>query len=1468
MLQSIQALIITLALSAITFADVFITEITDPQNSSDAGRYVELHNNGASDIDLSSGWALQRWTNANADPQSAEALSGTISAGGFYIVCNNSDKFSETYGLTCDQDFGTGDAADSNGDDNIALLDASGTIVDMFGVAGEDGSGTGHEFEDGRAERAASNTTASSVWEEAGWNIDNDSGGGNGPRYAPEDFDPYAWIGSDSGGDDGGSNICEDETACNLGAEGSCEYPVTNYDCDGNCTAELDCLGLCGGSTVIDECGECGGTGASCAEPAANLFFSEHAEGSSNNKYFEVYNASDGDVSLSQYAYVNCSNGCTEWEYTNNFADGATVLAGAVYTVCHTSFAGDLSLCNETRTLYHNGDDAQGLMYLPTSELLDIFGLIGDDPGSGWSVAGVENATKDHTLVRKSSVTIGNTDWVISSGSNADDSEWVVLDQNTWDYMGSHPHDFTPTLVSGCMDSNATNYDANATEQSYNEFGTSTCTYTSCEDIPTETGCLFDDGTSAEWWDGWWNCTEAGGSVCGLAEVVFELDLPSDISGTPHVNGTYNGWCGSCFNNMSDDDGDGIWSHIQYFTSGEVHDYKFTIDGWNAQEDLTGLDCAVEADGYWNRQFTAGDSNSSQTLSFCYGSCEATCDAPSNDCGNGTCDENEDCSSCSEDCGECPSYSVTFNIDGVEDCDFVSVTGSFDGWSGWGAHSDNGMTVELLDGDYEYTILCVNAEEGVEWWTDIWAYSTQYSAPQGSECDAIPDDEYPNYGFSVLGSDTTVSVCAGSCEEVCPETYDITFNVNVNYAGDIDTENGVRLFGLSSWSSDDAISMECDENGHCSATVSLLAGTYQFKYRNGWNYENVDDLPCASLSGDYWNRDLTVSESSILGTVCFGACEDCVPGCTDSIADNYDEGANADDGSCDYPVIEPDNLFFSEYAEGSSNNKYLEIYNASDSDVDLSGYSLSSCSNGCDDGVSWDYPDNVTFDSGTTVASGDVFVVCHGSSDDLILAECDQTFTYLSNGDDVFGLTQIGSGALLDVIGAIGEDPGSGWEVAGVGNATKDHTLVRDGSVGSGNSGNWEESAGDADGSEWIVLDQNTWSYLGSHPHNFAETCNDENACNAGEEGDCTYPEEGYDCNGNAYINVTFNVNMSDQMVDTEGYGLDLYIDDPYGYHDMFDDDGDGIWSTTLTLVANTTYNYKFKNGSEWEVSFNDLGCGAGDDYGNRTFTSGDSDMVLDSVCFNSCSECEAECSMGDVNGDSSVDVLDIVQIVDSIINGEINFEIACSDINADGSVDILDIVQIVDLIFGGRLNDANSANISIGKDALLISSNGYIGGIQMTLTHGNDFKLNLTSNALVADYRTTDNSTKLVIVEPRDEKLFSYSGEFEISDIIIANSNDRIDVVISPMKFNMSPAYPNPFNPTTNMTLDVPEAGFVSVKVYNVAGQVVATLMNGNMDASNYNLAWDASNASSGMYFVKAEVSGETISQKLVLMK
>ena len=290
--------------------------------------------------------------------------------------------------------------------------------------------------------------------------------------------------------------------------------------------------------------------------------------------------------------------------------------------------------------------------------------------------------------------------------------------------------------------------------------------------------------------------------------------------------------------------------------------------------------------------------------------------------------------------------------------------------------------------------------------------------------------------------------------------------------------------------------------------------------------------------------NMTVNSSG--GIVIFPGDVDIIPGCTDDQACNYDSSATSNDGSCLYNdclgecggdatedclgecngtaeldacgICDGDSMpedcegsliFFSEYAEGSSNNKYLEIYNGTDSDIDLAGYSLSSCSNGCDDGTSWDFPDNITFDSGTIVSSGDVYVVCHGSADAQIQAECDQQFTYLSNGDDVFGLTQIGSGLVLDMIGTIGEDPGDGWDVCGDTNGTKDHTLVRLSSVANGNN-DWLASS-NLETCEWVVLDQNSWCYLGSHPHD------DISACEGGGSGG-EICDNGQDDDGDGYI--------------------------------------------------------------------------------------------------------------------------------------------------------------------------------------------------------------------------------------------------------------------------------------------------------------------------------------------------------------
>ena len=132
-----------------------------------------------------------------------------------------------------------------------------------------------------------------------------------------------------------------------------------------------------------------------------------------------------------------------------------------------------------------------------------------------------------------------------------------------------------------------------------------------------------------------------------------------------------------------------------------------------------------------------------------------------------------------------------------------------------------------------------------------------------------------------------------------------------------------------------------------------------------------------------------------------GSCIYTILGCTDATADNYDATATVDDGSCTYPAAMA-NLYFSEVAEGSSNNKYFEVYNPTADTVYLSDYAYPSVSNAPSTPGVYEYWND--FDPGAYIAPGDVYVVAHPSADATILAEADETHPYLSNGDDGYGL--------------------------------------------------------------------------------------------------------------------------------------------------------------------------------------------------------------------------------------------------------------------------------------------------------------------------------------------------------------------------------------------------------------------------------------------------------------------------------
>ena len=202
--------------------------------------------------------------------------------------------------------------------------------------------------------------------------------------------------------------------------------------------------------------------GISTALAQAPLFFSEYAEGSGQNKYLEIYNPTDSVVSLNSYAFPNVSNDPTivgVFENWNTFPDsGSSISPGEVYIICHPSADSTiLALASHTHNYLSNGDDGYALAYGTETDyqILDFIGDFNGDPGSGWEVAGVSNGTKDHTLVRKFSVSQGNSDWIASAGTSTEDSEWIVFDQNEWSYLGSHTE---LVVAAGCTDEFATNY--------------------------------------------------------------------------------------------------------------------------------------------------------------------------------------------------------------------------------------------------------------------------------------------------------------------------------------------------------------------------------------------------------------------------------------------------------------------------------------------------------------------------------------------------------------------------------------------------------------------------------------------------------------------------------------------------------------------------------------------------------------------------------------------------------------------------------------------------------------------------------------------------------------------------------------------------------------------------------------------------------------------------------------------------
>lgn len=188
--------------------------------------------------------------------------------------------------------------------------------------------------------------------------------------------------------------------------------------------------------------------------PCSELFISEYVEGSGNDKAAEIYNPTSSPINLSNYRLVRYSNGSPT--STDSLQLSGTINPNDVWVLVNgqTTSQPNSPACTPALQamadqlggaypdpLYWNGNDAFALVKISPYTQVDIFGKIGEDPGTAWTDVFPYTSgqgtwiTSNHTLQRKPTVQQGVT--VNPSAFNVT-TEWDSLPNNTWTGLGTH----------------------------------------------------------------------------------------------------------------------------------------------------------------------------------------------------------------------------------------------------------------------------------------------------------------------------------------------------------------------------------------------------------------------------------------------------------------------------------------------------------------------------------------------------------------------------------------------------------------------------------------------------------------------------------------------------------------------------------------------------------------------------------------------------------------------------------------------------------------------------------------------------------------------------------------------------------------------------------------------------------------------------------------------------------------------
>lgn len=231
--------------------------------------------------------------------------------------------------------------------------------------------------------------------------------------------------------------------------------------------------------------------------------------------------------------------------------------------------------------------------------------------------------------------------------------------------------------------------------------------------------------------------------------------------------------------------------------------------------------------------------------------------------------------------------------------------------------------------------------------------------------------------------------------------------------------------------------------------------------------------------------------------------------------------------------------------------------------------------------------------------------------------------------------------------------------------------------------------------------------------------------------------------------------------------------------------------------------------------------------------------------------------------------------------------KVAASDVNADGRpLTVGDLVYLLRIILGDaqpilKLSPfASGATVNVANGTVSTESANEIGAVLATFAVNGSYNVSSITNMQV-ESGVVNGELKVLVysgmsnysnrIASGTNELFTVSGDVELKSVEVADYagnmlSTRLNKVSLPTSFALSQNVPNPFNPTTKLGFALPNQTDWTLNIYNVAGQLVKSF-SGN-GVGNVSVEWDASSASSGVYFYKLNAGSFSDTKKMVLMK